>query len=1036
MTMSGESLPPKALPESGHRRIRRRAIILYLLALLTLLLLFAGILLDQHRRDLEVGRERASAQADLVAEWVASTFEVNEHTLSSLVQVFQSPLGQALLTRRGNDAALEALLYQHSHRQHNHRHALIDDLSIFSAGGMLRASDNPAFPQGFDITGLPHFQAFEQDADRQEWVSPLYWSAVSQEFHLVHARRLVGPDGDFRGLAVLRLNPAIFGEVLERLTMTQEESIAILDTQMRLITRRPAFDERGAMGVLGTPVSEPLTRAFLDSGEASTTLRTASPLDGSERLYAMQRVAGLPLLVVVGEELEVLLAGWWQRLWLLGAIFLVVAALGWWLLRHYLGRLRLEGELRRRLVEREQARREVQDREARLQALVGSIQDMIFVFDAHGYFVYVHAVDRDQLLEDAEALLQRHYTEVLPEAVARQFDQALAELKATGEPVETEYRVTLAGVPRDFQAIISPLAEAGEGFSGVLAVVREVTQSRATEAQLRIAAMAFETHLGMLVTDAEARIIRVNDTFTRITGYAEAEVLGRNPSLLSSGRHDEAFYRQLWESVQEKGSWQGEIWNRRRNGEVFPEWLTISAVRDEAGELTHYVATFSDITERKAAEEEVHQLAFYDPLTGLPNRRLMLDRLEGELKHSYRSDQFGALLYLDLDNFKQVNDTLGHHAGDQLLREVASRLGGVLRATDTLARLGGDEFAVLLHDLGRDPQRVAAVAERIAHKLLGVLQAPIGLAGSSVTMTGSIGITLYRDHGTTLDEILQQADMALFQAKRAGRDTLRFFDPALQAQLHARARLEADLRQALPRDEFLLHYQPQVDADRRMIGVEALLRWQHPERGMVSPGEFIPLAEENRLIVPIGGWVLESACRQLVAWARDSATTDLTISVNVSPQQFREADFVEQVLATLARTGARPERLKLEVTESLFVEDRDEARETMRRLREHGVTFALDDFGTGYSSLSYLKRLPLDQLKIDQSFVRDLLEDEASAAIVASIIALSESLQLEVIAEGVETEAQRAWLVAHGCRAFQGYLFSRPVPLEALALDA
>ncbi|MDW7748131.1 EAL domain-containing protein [Halomonas sp.] len=1026
--MSDASPPTdEASSENGHRGTRRRAIALYLLALLALLLLFAGILLDQHRRDLEVGRELASARADLVAEWVASTFEVSEHTLSSLVQVFQSPLGQALLARRGNDAALEALL-----RQHSHRHAFIDDLGIVSAGGMLRASANPAFPPGLDVSGLPHFQAFEQDADRQEWVSPLYWSAVSQDFHVAHARRLVGPDGDFRGLAVLRLNPDIFGEALERLNMTRGESIAILDTEMRLITRRPAFDGRGAMGVLGTPVSEPLTRAFLDGGEASTTLRTASPLDGSERLYAMQRVEGLPLLVVVGEELEVLLAGWWQRLWLLGAIFLVVAALGWWLLRHYLGRLRLEGDLRRRLMEREQARRAVQDREARLQALVGSIQDMIFVFDAEGRFVYVHALDPDQLVGDVDDLLQRHYRDVLSTDVAQRFDQALAELKATGEPVETEYRVTLAGVPRDFQAIISPLAEEGEGFSGVLAVVREVTQSRATEAQLRIAATAFETHMGMVITDVEGRILKVNATFTRITGYAEAEVLGRNPRLLSSGRHDEAFYRHLWESVRENGSWQGEIWNRRRNGEVFPEWLTISAVRDEAGELTHYVATFSDITQRKAAEEEVHQLAFYDPLTGLPNRRLMLDRLEGALKDSYRSDQFGALLYLDLDNFKQVNDTLGHHAGDQLLLQVASRLGGVLRATDTLARLGGDEFAVLLHDLGREPQRVAVVAERIAHKLLGVLQAPINLAGSSVTMTGSIGITLYRDHGTTLDEILQQADMALFQAKRAGRDTLRFFDPAMQAQLHARARLEADLRQALARDEFLLHYQPQVDADRRMIGVEALLRWQHPERGMVSPGDFIPLAEENRLIVPIGGWVLEAACRQLMAWAGDPATADLTVSVNVSPQQFREAAFVDHVLATLARTGARPERLKLEVTESLFVQDRDEARETMRRLREHGVTFALDDFGTGYSSLSYLKRLPLDQIKIDQSFVRDLLEDEASAAIVASTIALSESLQLEVIAEGVETEAQRAWLAAHGCHAFQGYLFGRPGPVDSL----
>ncbi|MDZ7854318.1 MAG: EAL domain-containing protein [Halomonas sp.] len=1028
--MSGESFPSEALPERRHRDIRRRAIALYVLALLILLLMFAGILRDQHRRDLEVGRERASARSDLVAEWVATTFAVSEHALGGLSQLLDAPQQQGGGRLAVTPSDFEALLAGQRDRL-----AFIDELSLVDAAGSVIASSAPWWPPDYNVSSREFYLAFLEDPSLESLVTPLYWSPFRQTYHLVHALRLLGPDGKFRGLAVVRLNPAIFGESLARLGMTRGESIAIADTEMRLITRRPAFDEGGAMGVLGTPFSEPLTRAFLDSGEASTTLRTASPLDGSERLYAMQRVANLPLLVVVGEELEVLLAGWWQRLWLLVGIFLVVAALGWWLLRHYLGRLRLESELSRRLVEREQVRRTVQDREAQLRALVSSIQDMIFVFDAQGRFVYVHAVDRDQLLEEPEALLQRHYSEVLPVAVVRRFDEALAELQVTGEPVETEYRVTLAGVPRDFQAIISPLVEEGDGYSGVLAVVREVTQFRATEAQLRIAATAFETHMGMVITDDQARILKVNDTFTRITGYSEAEVLGRNPSLLSSGHHDEAFYSHLWACVKEKGSWQGEIWNRRRNGEVFPEWLTISAVHDKAGELTHYVATFSDISQHKAAEAEIHQLAFYDPLTGLPNRRLMLDRLEGALKDSFRSSQFGALLYLDLDNFKQVNDTLGYHAGDQLLQQVASRLGESLRASDTLARLDGDEFAVLFHDLGRNTQRVAAVVERIAYKLLGALRVPSSLAGSSVTMTGSIGITLYRDHGTTLDEILQQADMALFQAKQAGRDTLRFFDPAMQEQLHARSRLEAGLRQALANNEFLLYYQPQVDADRHMIGVEALLRWEHPERGLVSPGEFIPLAEENRLIVPIGGWVLETACRQLAAWAKDPATADLTVAVNVSPQQFRETDFVARVLTTLELTGARPEKLKLEVTENLFVDDRDEAREIMRLLREHDVTFSLDDFGTGYSSLSYLRRLPLDQLKIDQSFVHDLHEDEASAAIVASIITLSHSLQLDVIAEGVETEAQQAWLMAHGCRAFQGYLFGWPMPVDELPLD-
>lgn len=560
-------------------------------------------------------------------------------------------------------------------------------------------------------------------------------------------------------------------------------------------------------------------------------------------------------------------------------------------------------------------------------------------------------------------------------------------------------------------------------------------EARATEAELRIAATAFEIQVGMLITDAEGRILKVNEAFTRITGYRQDEVLGRNPRMLSSGHHDARFYARLWKSVLEQGSWQGEIWNRRKNGEVFPEWLTISMVRDASGKVTHYVASLSDISERKAAEEEIHQLAFYDSLTGLPNRRLLMDRLESAMKGSYRSGQFGALLLLDIDHFQQVNDTLGHHLGDRLLQQIAMRFDRVLRDTDTLSRLGGDEFALLLHDLGETEEGAAKDAEHVAHKLLGALQSPIRFEIERVSVSCSIGISLFRDHDTRLDEVFQQADTALFQAKGSGRNTLRFFDPAMQARLQERARLESDLRQALSKDEFLLYYQTQVDSAGKPIGVEALLRWAHPERGMISPGAFIPMAEENRLILPIGDWVLERACRQLAQWATDPATAALTVSVNVSPRQFREPDFVQRVEAILHRTGAPSGRLKLEVTESLFVDERDDARDKMLRLREGGVSFSLDDFGTGYSSLSYLKDLPLDQLKIDQSFIRDLFDDEAVAAIVDSTIALSHSLKLQVIAEGVETGAQRDWLVAHGCHTFQGYLYGPPLPLEAVSLE-
>jgi diguanylate cyclase (GGDEF)-like protein/PAS domain S-box-containing protein len=552
------------------------------------------------------------------------------------------------------------------------------------------------------------------------------------------------------------------------------------------------------------------------------------------------------------------------------------------------------------------------------------------------------------------------------------------------------------------------------------------------EAELRIAAMAFETHLGMFITDANGIIRKVNVTFERITGYSADEVLGENPRLLNSGRHDADFYRAMWGSIHEKGSWQGEVWNRRKNGDTYPQWVTISAVKDAEGEITHYVATISDITNRKAAEEEVHRLAFFDPLTGLPNRRMMLDRLAQALESSRAHAQQGVLLFIDLDGFKHINDSLGHRLGDELLQLMARRIQAVSRDVDLVARLGGDEFVILAEGLGEAAEGASQSAERLATKLLGKLTEPCWLGGHRHLLSGSIGITLLGDSAGQVDECLQQAEMAMYQAKQAGRNTLRFFDPVMQAVAVRRAMIESDLRQAARRGELRLFYQIQVDGQSQVTGVEALLRWEHPEHGTIPPNDFIPVAEESYLIVSIGGWVLETACRQLAKWADDSGTAGLTMAVNISPLQFQQPDFVAQLEAILETTGARPERLKLELTETLFMEEPDAVRETMRRVQAMGVRFSLDDFGTGYSSLSYLSCLPLDQLKIDQSFVRTLFEDGPNGVISASIISLGRNLGLEVIAEGVETQAHRDWLEAHGCHAYQGYLYSRPLPIGEL----
>ena len=548
--------------------------------------------------------------------------------------------------------------------------------------------------------------------------------------------------------------------------------------------------------------------------------------------------------------------------------------------------------------------------------------------------------------------------------------------------------------------------------------------------ELRLAAAAFETQEGIMITDTNGVILRVNQAFTETTGYSAEDAVGQTPRLLKSGRHNADFYRAMWESINRTGTWQGEIWDRRKNGEVYPKWLAITAVKGDDGVATHYVGVHTDITERKAAEEEIRSLAFYDPLTRLPNRRLLIDWLKHALAASARSCGSGALLFIDLDNFKTLNDTLGHDIGDLLLQQVAQRLKSCVRGGDTVARLGGDEFVVILEDLSEHALDAAAQTEAIGEKILAALNQTYQLASQEYRGGTSIGATLFNGHQQTIEELLKQADIAMYQAKKSGRNTLRFFDPQMQASIAAHASLENELRKALENRQFHLYYQIQVDSSHRPLGAEALIRWIHPERGLVTPTQFIPLAEETGLILPIGQWVMETACAQLKLWQQEALTRDLVLAVNVSARQFRQADFVSQVRATVQRHSINPMMLKLEMTESLLLENIEDTIVSMNALNEIGVQFSLDDFGTGYSSLQYIRRLPLDQLKIDQSFVRDISANINDEMIVHTIIAMAHSLNLDVIAEGVETEEQRLLLLANGCTQYQGYLFGRPVPIE------
>ena len=556
----------------------------------------------------------------------------------------------------------------------------------------------------------------------------------------------------------------------------------------------------------------------------------------------------------------------------------------------------------------------------------------------------------------------------------------------------------------------------------------DIDDLKQLESGLRIAATAFETQQATLITDSRQRIIRINKAFSEMTGYNQEDVLGKTPKMLQSGLQDSRFYSQLWKILGRDHYWQGEVWNRRKNGEVFPELLSISAVTGADGEVSNYVATFTDLTQSKSAEATIHNLSFFDKLTGLPNRSLMMDRLRHSLQGAGRSQSFGAVLLIDLDDFKTLNDSRGHEAGDLLLIELGKRFQAIVHGDDTVARVGSDEFVIILDRLSPDGKKAVDRASAFAERVQNEISQPFELRDTEYFCSASIGISLFGADEGEIDRLLSHAESALAQAKKSGRGTMRFFDESMQAALEERVSIEAQLRKAIPR-ELLLHYQVQVDSDGRASGSEVLVRWRRANGELVPPSKFIPLAEESEMILKIGRWVLETSCRQLKAWEADPATRHLSLSVNVSAKEFYQADFVDEVLDVLALTGADPSRLKLELTESMLVDNVATVVDNMNALKAKGIRFSLDDFGTGYSSLSYLRRLPIDQLKIDQSFTRDALTDPNDASIVRTIIALGQNLGLTVIAEGVESESQREFLAVNGCRYYQGYLFGRPMPI-------
>ncbi len=667
----------------------------------------------------------------------------------------------------------------------------------------------------------------------------------------------------------------------------------------------------------------------------------------------------------------------------------------------------------------------------RLSSTLTAIPDPLIEICATGTVTDLHVPSDEAEIYNCFKVGE-HFSAHLPHDAAVVLDNSFAEALRNGSHRGAVFNLTIGEVNSWFEvSVVCNQADNLEHHQSYVVLLRDITVRQDAEEQLRVAATAFETQDGILISDKGNHIIKVNKAFERISGYREEEVIGQSPSVFSSGRHDATFYQAMFSQLEETGSWEGEIWNRRKNGEVYPEWLSISTVLDQQNKVSHYVATFRDISESKASERKIRQLNYYDSLTRLANRNLLIEGMNFMMQDKGLYNRQTAVLFIDLDHFKDVNDVWGHKAGDQLLQEVAKRLSDATRAKDTVARFGGDEFILLLEDVdvSVNPDRLVYRAGHVARKVFKAFERPFVLEDNDYQVTVSIGIAIMDEASEDPLEVIKQSELAMYEAKNSGRSQYCFYKASMQERVLARVQLESDLRHALEHDELQLFVQPQWNGMREMVGAEALLRWHHPERGMVSPGVFIPVAEESRLILPIGEWVLRVACAWIAQWQQQEMTAFI-LSVNVSAVQFSQDDFVDQVQRILKEYNVPANSLQLELTESMLAHDEQDIIAKMEALKALGVLISLDDFGTGYSSLSYLHRLPIDQLKIDQSFVANIEQGAKNASLAESIISLGHSLGMEVIAEGVETDPQFKWLNDKGCDLFQGFGLARPMPVE------
>lgn len=962
---------------------------------------------------LHTSREREEAEVRTSVENLSLLLEKSVSGISKEIDLslyfLQTHLEKALAENKQPNAQELNVLIQKQEKWISS----VTRIHITDETGQVTFSDSDPAGGLSSYANYSFFKALQQQAKDQLFVTKLIRDPNGQGWIHLFARRYNQPDGTFAGVITAALPASYFNQLITKLDVGPKGAVLVQDLDMRIIARSPMLKTpNGQVGFLGGP---PELSQLVHSSAQSGTLYTRQTTDRVPRMGNFRKLSSMPIFVVVAFGEADYLAQWYKdmiKAAVLELLFLVVTTTAAWLLWH---------QIRANLLANRRSR-----------MLLRNAQDGIYILDKQGkllegsdsFFRMIGSLPQEALGKTPS------YWDDCYDKTEIQYLIKSGVQTPEGIRFETFYHNAQAErYPVEISSVLVHLDDDEVFFCSA----RDITTRKQAEENQRIAATAFDSQIGMLITDSHLVILRINRAFTEITGYSEQELIGHTPRILQSGIHDTNFYATMWDHIRTQGSWQGEIWNKRKNGESYPQHILIASVRDENNRTTHYVASITDISAYKASEEKVRLLAFYDSLTKLPNRSLFLEQLEQSMREAEHEKRLGALLCIDLDNFKALNDTEGHETGDRLLQQVATRLLDCVDANHMVARLSSDEFVVLLEPLSGSEADTIQQAEMAAKHILQILAQPYFFEDSEYRSSASIGISLFGLHPhENVQDPIKRADMALSEAKNYGRNTYRFFDPLIQSQVQERAEIDAGLRQALEKNQLVLFYQPQVNGARQVTGVEALLRWRHPSKGMISPARFIPVAEENGFIISLGQWVLENACQQLSEWAKHPHTAHLSIAVNVSASQFARNEFVQDVLGILEHSQAPAHLLKLELTESALVMRVEDIIEKMTILKRFGVTFSLDDFGTGYSSLTYLQRIPIDQLKIDQGFVRDIVVSSNDAEIAKMIIVLAKTLGISVLAEGVETEAQRDVLEKQGCYHYQGYLFGKPMPIEEL----